>query len=160
MTFIFITEPTGILLDPEAILNENGTLSVQFELRSCQKYWQAVWIRISLRNEFMILRDTKSSKQKNSHLTIRIPKECLKKSENVFSFNLPSTSKGPCSFPLASLTECKIYTVEIIPIYLTLLGQPSVVEITVPPRVTTSRKIIFLSVSLTSFQLLVARKFY
>lgn len=129
-----ISEPTGILLDPEAILNENGTLSVQFELRSCQKYWQAVWIRISLRNEFMILRDTKSSKQKNSHLTIRIPKECLKKSENVFSFNLPSISKGPCSFPLASLTECKIYNVEIIPIYLTLLGQPTVVEITVPPR--------------------------
>ncbi|XP_057364884.1 uncharacterized protein LOC130685586 [Daphnia carinata] len=131
-----ISEPTGILLDPEAILNENGTLSVQFELRSCQKYWQAVWIRISLRNEFTILRHTKSFKQMDSHLTVRIPKECLKKSGNVFSFNLPSSSKGPCSFPLASLVECKVYTIEIIPIYLTLLGQPSVVEITVLPRLT------------------------
>ncbi|KAI9562182.1 hypothetical protein GHT06_013147 [Daphnia sinensis] len=131
-----ISEPAGIALDPQAILNENGTLSVQFELKSCQKYWQAVWIRISLRNEFMILRSTKSSKQQDSHLTLRIPKECLKKSGNVFSFNLPSTSKGPCSFPMAGLTECKVYTIEIIPIYLTLLGQPSVVDITVPPQLT------------------------
>lgn len=142
-----VIENTGILLDPQVILNENGTLTIQFEMKSCQKYWQAVWIRIFVRNEFVIARNTKNSKQKDdSHLSLRLPKECLNNSGNIVSFTLPATSKGSCFFPLADLMECKIYTVEIIPIYLSLHGQPSTVDFTVPPRVTA-----FIKISLIQF---------
>ena len=66
----------------------------------------------------------------------QIPKECLNKTDDEFSITLPTKAKArQCTFSLASLTECKVYNVEIIPIFFSLQGQSSVVEITVPPQV-------------------------
>jgi hypothetical protein len=130
------TEPIGILSEPQATLNPDKTLTVQFQLNSCKKYWISVWIRISLRNELMILRSRKNSKAKDdSHLVLQVPKECFNQTGDEYSITLPSKAKAPCTFPLARLMECKVYNVEIIPIYVSLQGQPSIVEITVPPQV-------------------------
>ncbi|XP_046442290.1 uncharacterized protein LOC124192838 [Daphnia pulex] len=119
------SESLGVLFEPQATLNPNKTLTIQFELKNCQKYWAAVWIRISLRNE-----------QANRKSILKIPKDCMMKSENVFSLTLPLTDESSCMFPLVEMIECKVYSVEIIPVYLTLQGQSSSVEITVPPEVT------------------------
>ncbi|XP_046645192.1 uncharacterized protein LOC124335776 isoform X3 [Daphnia pulicaria] len=130
-----VSEPIGILSEPQATLNPDKTLTVQFELNSCKKYWISVWIRISLRNELMILRSRKNSKAKDDkHLVLQVPKECFNKTGDEYSITLPSKAKAPCTFPLARLMECKVYNVEIIPIYVSLQGQPSIVEITVPPQ--------------------------
>ena len=124
---LFISESLGVLFEPQATLNQNKTLTIQFELKNCQTYWVAVWIGISLRSEQV---------NRESGNILKIPKECMTKSENVFSLTLPSTDESSsCTFPLVELMECKVYTVKIIPVYLTLQGQPSSVEITVPPEV-------------------------
>ena len=117
-------------------MNPDKTLTVKFELNSCQKYWVSVWIRISLRNEFLIIRSGKKSNAKDDNYFFQIPKECLNKTDDEFSITLPTKAKArQCTFSLASLTECKVYNVEIIPIFFSLQGQSSVVEITVPPQV-------------------------
>ena len=124
------------MLQPQAIQNPNNTLTIQFELKTCQKYWKAVWIRISIRNEFIHLRSESSSRENDSSLELlHVPKECLKKRGDTFWLSLPSNGKVPCFFPLVKLMECKVYNIDIIPIYFTLHGQPSSVEITVPPHV-------------------------
>lgn len=94
----------------------------------------------------MILRSGKSNKVKDDkHLFLQIPKECLNKTDDEFSITLPSSAKAPCTFSLTGLMECKVYNVEIIPIYFSLQGQPSIVEITVPPLVTYISQLFFRS---------------
>jgi hypothetical protein len=127
-----LSESLGVLFEPQATLNPNKTLTIQFELKNCQKYWAAVWIRISLRNE-----------QANRKNILKIPKDCMMKSENIFSLTLPLTDESSCMFPLVEMIECKVYSVEIIPVYLTLQGQSSSVEITVPPEVISSNALFF-----------------
>ncbi len=125
------TESIGVFFEPQATLNLNKTLTLQFEVKNCQKYWTAVWIKIFVQNEVTIT----SGEKKSTQFVLQIPKDCLKKRGNVFGLTLPSIANKACTFPLIELSECKVYTVEITPIYLTLQGRPSSVEFTVPPEV-------------------------
>ena len=97
---LYITESLGVLFEPHATLNPNKTLTIQFEFRNCQNYWDAVWIRISLRNE---------QANRESRNILKIPKGCMMKSENVFSLTLPLTDESSCIFPLVEMKECKVY---------------------------------------------------
>lgn len=137
-----VSETLGILHDPQATLNPNKTLTVQFELKNCFKYWVGVWIRVSVRPEFMDLSNETGIETTKNQIVVQIPKQCWKRKGNVYSLTLPSNSRAPCSlhshcsFPfMIKLKECKIYSVDFIPIYLTLQGQPTFANITVPPQV-------------------------
>lgn len=120
-------------------MNPNNTLTVQFELKNCQKYWTAVWIRVSVRSDFV---DLRSSEKNETSYIAQIPKQCLKRNETAFWITLPSIAKAPCFFPLLDLLECKVYTVDVIPIYLALQGQASFLEITVPPQVINFKRLL------------------
>lgn len=117
-------------------LNPNTSLTVQFEFKNCQKYWTAVWIRVSVRSDFI---NPKRREKNDTSYIAQIPKQCLMKNGNAFWITLPSSAKIPCIFPLIELLECKVYTVDVIPIYLALQGQASFLEVTVPPQVTIKR---------------------
>ena len=118
-----------MLYEPQATLNSNKTLTVKFELKNCQRYWTAVWIQIWAQKEL-----TSGDEQKGNRTVLQIPKECLQKRGNLFWLALPLNAKA-CSFPLVELLGCKVYTVDITPIYFTLQGRSSSVQFTVPPEV-------------------------
>ena len=129
----------GVVINPQAILSSNNSLTIQFELKSCEKYLTAAWIRISAKTE-ILYRQNHGITADNDHLQffLQVPKRCLQKlNDNTFSFTLPATEQidAGCLFPLIALEECRIYSVDITPIYLTLQGQISTVNVTVPPMV-------------------------
>ena len=127
-----LIERLGILFEPEVTLDSDKSLTVQFEMRNCQKYWTAVWIVIKKKSIDM---KNSSTVSLDSRSLFVVPKSCLEKRGNVFWLNLPSNAKAPCSFPMSKVTECEVYNIDIIPIYYTLHGQLSNLEFTVPPKV-------------------------
>ena len=133
----------GLVTNPQATLNSNNYLTVQFELKTCHKHLTAVWYRISARKD--IINRQNRGITDNGHLQtfLQIPKHCLIETiDNIFSITLPTTEQAAdgCSFPLMVLEECKIYSVDIIPIYLALQGQSATVDVTTQPMVWCSVK--------------------
>jgi len=116
--------------------SENSILDIEFELKTCHRHFSAVWIQLYERG-FPVVHQKTQRGTTSSPKTHQVPKECLIKKGNSFSITLPSTKKS-CSFPLMDLMECKVYNVEMIPIYQGFQGQSSITDITVPPKVKSS----------------------
>ena len=142
------TDFLGVLTSSQATLNENGTVTVEFELKSCHKHFGAVWLVLDDQYATPIVYDSSNIRKTDSQPSssvLQVPKDCLTKRGNVFSLNWPSpTARRSCSFPLIPLLECRVYSIEIIPIFQGFQGQSSTVTITVPPRVSAFHLVLFL----------------
>ena len=129
----------GILTHPQATLDLNNYLTVQFDLRTCRKHLTAVWYRISAKKDVINRQNSGINTDDGLLQTfLQVPKHCLMEaSDNTFSITLPATEQEAdgCSFPLMVLEECKVYSVDIIPIYLALQGQSATVDVTTQPMV-------------------------
>lgn len=128
-----LTERLGIFFEPQVTLHPNKSLTLQFELRNCRKYWTSVLILIKKKSIDMM--NVRSAESFDSRSNLVVPISCLEKRGNAFSLNLPSDTNAPCSFPMFKMMECEVYSIDIVPIYYTLQGQLSNLEFTVPPEV-------------------------
>ena len=128
-----------MLTSSQATLNENGTVTVEFELKTCHRHFVAVWLVLDDGQRTPIVYVSPNIRKRNPQLSssiFQVPKDCLTKRGNIFSLNWPSPARRSCSFPLIQLLECRVYSIEIIPIFQGFQGQPSTASFTVPPRVT------------------------
>lgn len=130
---------------PNATLEEDNSLIVQWEWSSnkCFKYMNAIWVRVfdSEMNNSESGRDADAERRElnllNEPYTL-LPKACINKSSNSNMLSLAlksSQTENRCSFPLKKLTECKIYTIELVPSYSSLKGKAWKTDITIPPSV-------------------------
>lgn len=135
--YLLNSEFLGLLSGPQATLNPNGTVTVEFELKTCQKHFAAVWLLLEDRRATPIVYNGMRNKRMDdpSSSILQVPKDCLTRRGNVFSLTWPSPARRSCSFPLIPLMECRVYSIEILPIFQGFQGQSQTVTFTVPPLV-------------------------
>lgn len=107
----------------------------------CLKFTSGVWVRVyETRSERDLPKDENY---------ISIPMKCIKINSDTTSFSIvvypltsSSSEKGTCRISLANnLTQCHVYTVEIIPNYQSLRGKSLRTEIVIPSKVFPHKKI-------------------
>lgn len=117
----FNAEILGVLTEVSSSINGKRNLSIQFQLKTCLKYWTSAWVNISEKNNL------------GSSFFFRIPNECFNKNGSFYSIEFPSNISSKCAFQLLPLTNCKIYQIEIRPIFWELQGTSTVTEVIILP---------------------------
>lgn len=124
----------GVLTNLTINLNENGKMSIQFQLKTCLKFWTAAWLNISQTSDTK-WNETVPSLNASESFFYSIPKECFKKKGFIYSIEIPSNASNICSFKPLTLRECHVYHVDVQGMFLELQGTTTSLDIVFLPGV-------------------------